>query len=182
MLVDRCSRDVTPSHSACLQSCCQARWWDAERFLQIQLTAVWILQSEKHNEYLQHQICLIFLYLTPPTLFSVLLMIRAEEWRTHCLIYASFIMMLRNTNRASSSAFARYLIWGVCCGIAEMLTFVFVLWCLHCCGNLQPLDTDHQQPFFIRRQAWIHVTLFFFMLISYCLTPGLDFFFLYQSL
>lgn len=30
------------------------------------ITAVWILQSEKQNEYLQHQICLIFLYLTPP--------------------------------------------------------------------------------------------------------------------
>ena len=35
-------------------------------------------------------------------LLSVLLMIRAEEWRTHRLIYASFITMLTNPNRTSS--------------------------------------------------------------------------------
>ena len=64
-----------------------------------------------------------------------------------------------------------------CSGTVELLTFVFVRWCIQCCGNLQPLDTDHQQLFFlffwIGGEAQIHIIPF--MLFSYCLTSGLDF-------
>lgn len=66
--------------------------------------------------------------------------------------------MFNNHSRDfSPHALIHYLIWNVCCRLlwdcvaADICVCLCVLWCVSCCGNLSPLDTDVHQPFYWKR-------------------------------